>query len=197
MAADALLVVLASVRPSGPGEARALARLEALARGGDPWARSRPLHATASALVVDERGGRVLLRYHERLGQLAQVGGHAEAGEDDPYAVARREALEETGLADLVAWPEPGAPRPVQVQVVPARAHADERAHEHADVRYLLATALPDTSRPERPGAALVWLPFDRAAAAVSDPGLRRLVRLAARLAASRREARAERPARA
>ena len=35
-----------------------------------------------------------------------QVGGHGDPGETDPLAIALREAREETGLTDLVPWPD-------------------------------------------------------------------------------------------
>ena len=73
-----------------------------LARAGDPWDRSAPLHLTASALIVHRESARVLLRWHERLVTWAQVGGHGDPGEEDPLAIALREAAEETGLRDLV-----------------------------------------------------------------------------------------------
>ena len=44
---------------------------------------------------------RLLLRWHERFNRYQQVGGHGDAGEDDPLGVALREAREETGLTDL------------------------------------------------------------------------------------------------
>ena len=47
----------------------------------------------------------VLLRWHERQQAWLQVGGHGDPGEVDPFAIALREAEEETGLADLDVWP--------------------------------------------------------------------------------------------
>src|SRR5579871_5421231 len=76
------------------------------ADAADPWSRSLQLHFTASALVLHPESGRVLLRWHPRLGRWLQVGGHGDPGESDPLAIALREAAEETGLADLVPWPD-------------------------------------------------------------------------------------------
>jgi 8-oxo-dGTP pyrophosphatase MutT (NUDIX family) len=39
-------------------------------------------------------------------GGWLQVGGHGDPGEGDPLAIALREAAEETGLSDLVPWPD-------------------------------------------------------------------------------------------
>ena len=44
---------------------------------------------TASALVVHPSTARAPLRWHDRQQAWLQVGGHGEAGEDDPLEVAR------------------------------------------------------------------------------------------------------------
>jgi 8-oxo-dGTP pyrophosphatase MutT (NUDIX family) len=141
--------------------------------GTDAWSREAPLHVTGSALVVDQASGRVLLRWHERQQCWLQVGGHGDPGESDPLAVALREGREETGLPDLV----PVSPDPVQVVIVPVPARGDEPAHEHADIRYVLATARPDDAVAENPTAPLRWLSLDEAVAAVTEDNLHELLR--------------------
>ena len=42
--------------------------------------------------------------------------------------------------------------------VVPVPASSREPAHEHADLRFVLATARPDAARPENPTAELRWV---------------------------------------
>jgi 8-oxo-dGTP pyrophosphatase MutT (NUDIX family) len=127
---------------------------------------------TGSALVVHPPTARVLLRWHERQQAWLQVGGHADPGETDPFAVAVREAGEETGLTDLVPWPD-GLPRILQVAIVPVPAGKGEPAHEHADVRYALATTSPDAAKPESQKARLEWLTFDDAIARTGEDNLR------------------------
>src|SRR5437773_8539821 len=142
MDADALI---GRYRPRGEAEIRDTERVRALVRAAaDPWLRSLPLHLTASALVVHPDSCRVLLRWHERQQAWLQVGGHADPGETDPYAVALREAHEETGLTDLIAWPQAKKPEPIHVAVVPVPPGRGEPAHEHADVRFALATHMPE-----------------------------------------------------
>jgi 8-oxo-dGTP pyrophosphatase MutT (NUDIX family) len=161
-------------------EAAELPRMAALARGaGDPWSRALPLHFTASAVVVHRETRRVLLRWHPRLGQWLQVGGHGDPGEADPLAIALREAAEETGLTDLVPWPDASLRHVVlcQVPVSPA-----EPAHEHADLRFVLATAQPDAVVPENDQAPLRWLSLDEARAAVAGNNLRDTLDRVARL---------------
>lgn len=152
--------LLASYQPGSDGEAADVARLARVARRGDGWGRHLPLHATASALVVHPPTHRVLLRWHTKLDRWLQVGGHAEPGESDPWAIAVREATEETGLPDIGALePDPGR-RPVHIVIVPVPALGDEPAHEHADVRFLLVTGRPEAAVAESPGALVRWTPL-------------------------------------
>jgi 8-oxo-dGTP pyrophosphatase MutT (NUDIX family) len=170
---NGVLAALAGFEPSSAAEAGDVARIRTLARGGDPWSRSSPVHVTGSAIVVHPRSGRVLLRWHERMQGWLQLGGHGDAGETDPFAIALREAQEETGLRDLAPWPDPARPALLHVVVVPVPAGRGEPQHEHADIRYVLATATPDEATPESPGAALRWLTVDDALALVGEDNLR------------------------
>jgi 8-oxo-dGTP pyrophosphatase MutT (NUDIX family) len=163
----------------GPVEAADVARLRA-AVGADVWSRSAPLHVTASALVVHPPSRGVLLRWHERMQRWMQVGGHFDPGEADPLSAARREAAEETGLADLTT--PPGARGvPVQIVIVPVAAGRGEPAHEHADIRYVFVTGHPESVVPETEGAHLRWLRLHDAGAEVDEDNLRELIRRAAR----------------
>ena len=60
-----------------------------------------PGHITASALVLDDTGGQVLLTLHPRLGRWVQLGGHCEDSDPDIVAAALREATEESGVDGL------------------------------------------------------------------------------------------------
>lgn len=168
--------VLAGHRPEDAREAADLERVRAL--GADPYRRDSPLHVTLSALILHPATARVLLRWHPREERWLQVGGHADPGESDPLAIALREGREETGLDDLVPWPDE---RPVQLVVVSVRASAAEPAHEHADLRYLMITERPETVRPENPQAELRWLPLAEALAEDLEPTVLELLRRARR----------------
>ena len=158
-------------QPAGETETADLRRVRALAASaGDPWRRELPLHVTASALIVHPPTARVLLRWHQRQQAWLQVGGHGDPGETDPLAIASREAYEETGLPDLVPWPDAQI-RHVVIVDVPAG--KGEPAHEHADVRFFLATQTPDAARPENEHAQLRWLSLPAAHDATSQPNLR------------------------
>ena len=167
--------MLAAHRPATGQEAADLDRVRALvdpAAGGtaDPWRRSLPLHVTSSAVIVHPPTGRVLLRWHARQGTWLHVGGHGEPGESDPLAVAVREAVEETGLDDLAPWPDATLRH---VTVVPVPASATEPAHEHADLRFVLATLAPQSARPEDDAAQLRWAGITEATELTASPSLR------------------------
>jgi 8-oxo-dGTP pyrophosphatase MutT (NUDIX family) len=148
-------------RAQGETETADVARMRRLAHSQpDPWLRTLPLHFTASALVVHLESRRVLLRWHQRHRMWLQVGGHGDAGESDPLRIALREAREETGLPDLVPWPDAAIQHAVVCSVPPGKG---EPAHEHADVRYFLATRAPAAARPESPDAPLRWLTVNEA----------------------------------
>jgi 8-oxo-dGTP pyrophosphatase MutT (NUDIX family) len=173
---------LAGYQGRSEAEAADVARMRRLAEAEpDPWSRSLPLHFTASALVVHPDSGRVLLRWHQRMRRWLQAGGHADPGERDPLAIALREAREETGLPDLTPWPD-GTLRHAVVCQVPAG--KGEPAHEHADLRYLLATSTPDAARPENPDAPLRWLAIPAARDLVGANNLRHTLDLVQELLA-------------
>src|SRR5713226_3419943 len=107
-----LAAVLDAYVPRSDQEVADVERLRGVLVGGDAWSRSSPVHATGSAIILHPDSGRVLLRWHERMQAWLQVGGHADPGETTPFLIALREAHEETGLSDLVAWPDSDAPAP-------------------------------------------------------------------------------------
>jgi len=170
-------MLLAQYHPEGEAETADLPRVRALAKAADdPWRRELPLHVTASALIVHPSSARVLLRWHQRQQAWLQVGGHGDPGESDPLTIARREAAEETGLADLVPWPDAQL-RHLVIVGVPAG--QGEPAHEHADLRYFMATRTPEAARAENQDAPLRWLSLAEAREATSEVNLREsLVRL-------------------
>jgi 8-oxo-dGTP pyrophosphatase MutT (NUDIX family) len=145
-------------------------RVRDLIEAGDPWRRSSVLHITASALIVHPDTGRVLLRWHQRHRSWLLVGGHADKDEHDPLAIVLREGREETGLLDLVPWPDTALRHLV---IVPVPANSLEGAHEHADMRFVLATGTPESARPENPAAPLRWLSPDQAQRLVSEANVR------------------------
>jgi 8-oxo-dGTP pyrophosphatase MutT (NUDIX family) len=170
-----VLDVLKLYTPSGDTESADVSRIRSLlATVPDPWPRSLPLHVTGSAVIVHPASERVLLRWHQRQQAWLQVGGHGDPGESDPLAVALREGAEETGLTDLTPWPDASL-RHVVIVDVPA--NDKEPAHQHADLRFVLATDSPEQARPEKPGAPLRWLTMPEALALTGEDNLRETLR--------------------
>ena len=166
-----LTAFLDRYQPRGDTEAADVQRVRALAEtAADPYQRDLPLHVTASAVIVHPPTARVLLRWHQRQQAWLQVGGHGDPGETDPLVIVSREAEEETGLPDLAPWPDAEIRHVVIVNVPPGKG---EPAHEHADIRYFMATHAPDAIRPESARAPLRWLTLPAARDAISQPNLR------------------------
>ena len=166
-----LTALLDRYRPEGVAETADIRRVRTLLEASsDPYRRDLPLHVTASALIVHPPTARVLLRWHQRQQAWLQVGGHGDPGETDPLTIVVREAEEETGLADLMPWPDAEIKQVVIVDVPPGKG---EPAHQHADVRFFMATASPDAIRAENAQAQLRWLTLPAARDTTSEPNLR------------------------
>jgi 8-oxo-dGTP pyrophosphatase MutT (NUDIX family) len=137
-----------------------------------------PGHVTGSAWIVSADARRVLLTHHRKLGRWLQLGGHAD-GEPDVYAVALREAREESGIDALVAPTGDAARLPIDVDVHPIPARAGEPAHLHHDVRFLFVAPADAVPRASDESHELRWVPRDRLAAFVSEKGMLRMERRA------------------
>lgn len=175
-----VLDLLARHEPGDETERVDLQRVRALVgTARDPWSRTTPVHLTASALVVHPASRRVLLRWHLRQRSWLLVGGHADPGERDPLAIALREGREETALTDLEPWPDGEL---CHVAVVSVPASDGEPAHEHADLRFVLATGAPERARAERPETPLRWLSPDEAYRTIDEVNVSRTLSRVERL---------------
>jgi 8-oxo-dGTP pyrophosphatase MutT (NUDIX family) len=92
-----------------------------------------PGHITGSAWIVTPDRNKVLLVHHARLKKWLQPGGHAD-GDEDILRVALREAEEETGLIRLLVHPSV-----FDIDIHPIPARSDFPAHDHYDIRFLVA----------------------------------------------------------
>jgi hypothetical protein len=68
--------------------------------------------------------------------------------------------------------------------IVRVPANASEPAHEHADLRFVFATAEPGAVRPENPDAPLRWLTVAEAERLTAEDNLRETLRRLSWLAA-------------
>ncbi|MBW1602997.1 NUDIX hydrolase [Streptomyces sp. JJ66] len=87
------------------------------------WRSCAPGHLTASALVVDPAGGRVLLTLHRKLRRWLQTGGHCEPQDATLAGAALREATEESGVVGLELLP--GGPARLDQHLTPCAWHLD------------------------------------------------------------------------
>ncbi|CAL9297619.1 NUDIX hydrolase [Streptomyces olindensis] len=138
------------------------------------WKACHAGHLTASALVIDPEGGRVLLTLHRKLRMWLQMGGHCEPGDTTLAAVALREATEESGVSGLSLLP--GGPVRLDRHPIPPP------CHWHFDVQYAVlappgaAHAVSDESLDVR------WFPYDEVADVADDSVVRLLESTRARL---------------
>ncbi len=122
---------LTQYAPSCP-EQQAL-REDFLARAHAVRRSDRPSHLTASAVVLDTSRTRTLLVLHAKVGLWLQPGGHLEDGDATLSAAALREAVEETGVADLQLL----SPMPFRLD----RHAAPCGAEHHLDVQFVVRAA--------------------------------------------------------
>jgi 8-oxo-dGTP pyrophosphatase MutT (NUDIX family) len=87
------------------------------------WKSCREGHITASALVIDPAGGRVLLTLHRKLRMWLQMGGHCEPQDTTLAGAALREATEESGIEGLGLLP--GGPVRLDRHHTPCAWHLD------------------------------------------------------------------------
>ncbi|MFE9203773.1 NUDIX hydrolase [Micromonospora sp. NPDC007230] len=167
--------------PTSPAAALARDRtLELLSAGPVAMSRAhRAGHVTASALVLDHTGARVLLCLHGKFRKWVQLGGHCEPGDPTLAAAALREAGEESGIAGLTVDPEP-----IDVDIHPV---ACQGGSLHYDVRFAVLAPPGATERVSDESEALGWFPPDRLPEPLADgtvqlvaPALAALARRAA-----------------
>ena len=140
--ADALRTLTRWAAPDDPQEQLRSAYVEHLRTHDDGMLRSCvPAHLTASAMVLDDTGERVLLTLHRKGGFWGQLGGHCEPQDDTLAAAALREATEESGIDGLRLLGD----APIDLDRH-ALSTAFGTCGEHLDVRY--AVVAPPGAEP-------------------------------------------------
>ncbi|MEU2914107.1 NUDIX hydrolase [Streptomyces massasporeus] len=140
------------------------------------WKACHAGHITASALVIDPEGGRVLLTLHRKLRMWLQMGGHCEPGDASLADAALREATEESGVQGLSLLP--GGPVRLDRHPIPPPCHC------HFDVQYAVvapsdaAHAISDESLDVR------WFGYDEVAEVADESVVRLLAAARTRLGA-------------
>jgi 8-oxo-dGTP pyrophosphatase MutT (NUDIX family) len=159
--------------PDGQQERLRLTYGEHLAAHPDGmWKACRNGHITASALVIDPAGGRVLLTLHRKLRMWLQMGGHCEPQDTTLPGAALREAMEESGIPGLTLLP--GGPVLLDHHRTPCA--------WHLDVQY--AALAPDgaVEAISEESLDLRWFDYDDVAAVADESVVRLLARTRALL---------------
>ncbi|MEV5353961.1 NUDIX hydrolase [Streptomyces sp. NPDC052693] len=139
------------------------------------WKACRAGHITASALVIDPAGGRVLLTLHRKLRMWLQMGGHCEPGDATLAAAALREATEESGVSGLTLLP--GGPVRLDRHPIPAP------CHWHLDVQYAVVAPVGAAHAVSDESLDVRWFPYAEVADVADDSVVRLLESARARLA--------------
>ena len=179
--ADAI-AVLTAWKPQDPSQ-QALAHgyLAFLAARDDATMRACvPGHLTASAVVLSADLQSTLLTLHPRVGRWLQLGGHCEDGDVTLAGAALREAVEESGIADLRPVADP-----IQLDVHPITCSLGVPTR-HLDVRFAVVAAPGARAVISDESDDLRWWPVD-ALPEQTDPLLAASVRLAVTAAAAGR----------
>lgn len=131
-----------------------------------------PDHLTAGALVLNHDGSQVLLNLHGKAQRWFAFGGHLEPEDDSVAEAALREAVEESGLPDLVLDPVPVHLSLHEVDFCNPRGTV-----RHLDVRFL--ARLGEASAPvvSEESLDIRWFPVDDLP--TDEPDMVDLIRLA------------------
>lgn len=118
-------------------------------------------HFTASAWVVNPERTKVLMIYHNIYDSWAWMGGHAD-GEENLFAVAEREAKEESGITDIKAISEEIA----SVEILTVSGHEKRGkyvpSHLHLNATYFFeAPEEQELSVKPDENSGVMWIDMD------------------------------------
>lgn len=131
---------------------------------------NRTAHFSASAWLLNKEHTKVLMVYHNLYHSWSWTGGHAD-GEPDLLAVAKREAMEETGITDIQAVSD----RIFSIEILTVDGHMKKGSyvpsHLHLNVTYLLEADDQETLhvKPDE-NSGVKWFSPEEALEACSEP---------------------------
>lgn len=145
--------------------------LRLLESGEDIYTReNKTAHLCASSWLINKNRNKVLMVYHNIFHSWSWTGGHAD-GERDLLAVAKREAMEETGVKNIRALEDDI----FSVEILTVDGHEKRGAyvpsHLHLNITYLLEadeTEILCVKQDENSGVK--WFSFEDAISACSEP---------------------------
>ncbi len=131
---------------------------------------NKTAHFTASSWLVNKTHDKVLMIYHNIYNSWSWTGGHAD-GDEDLLAVAKKEAMEETGVENITAVTEDI----FSIETVTVDGHEKRGAyvpsHLHLNVTYLLEADEDEVLRvkPDE-NSGVRWFSLDEALKASTEP---------------------------
>jgi 8-oxo-dGTP pyrophosphatase MutT (NUDIX family) len=173
--ADATSVLAGWQPPNREQDELRRAYLEFLATHDDAMSRTCSAgHLTASALIIDVEGERMLLTLHGKAGRWFQTGGHCEPGDTTIGRAALREAVEESGIDNLRLLPDP-----VRLDRHDVLCSAGQA--EHLDVQYIAFAPPGAVEQRSVESLELAWFWLDQPPE-LTDDAVRGLAAYARRL---------------
>lgn len=115
-------------------------------------------HFTASAWIINPDHSKVLMVWHNIYRSWSWIGGHAD-GDGDLVHVARREAIEESGVENLHLLVK----KPISLEILPVAAHLRRgqkvNTHRHLNLTYLFEASeySPLSVKPDE-NSAVGWI---------------------------------------
>lgn len=131
-----------------------------------------PAHVTASALILSADHRQVLLTLHAKANAWFQMGGHCEETDATLAGAALREAVEESGITDLVLDPQP-----VQLDAHDVPFCDPRGTVQHLDVRFLALAPADAVHATSGESLDVAWWPVD--ALPTDEESIHDLLRLA------------------
>jgi 8-oxo-dGTP pyrophosphatase MutT (NUDIX family) len=144
-------------------------------------------HYTATGLVFNQEGNKVLLVLHKKLQLWLPAGGHVEAGEL-VHEAALREVFEETGIhaklvdpshnLELTSTSEIQIPAPLYVlhEFIPT--YKDKKEHMHYDFIYLMQANEQECRLNEVECEAIAWFSNEQLRICKTSEATRRMCSL-------------------
>lgn len=167
-----ILDLLSQYIPSREEDLATLARFcSFVSANSDCFARElKEGHVTGSAWIVDKSRTHALFTHHRKLHKWLQLGGHAD-GDCDIFAVALKEAQEESGLQNITALSDQIFD--IDIHLVEDRIVGE---HYHYDVRFLFEADRADELIISHESKDLRWIALDEAAAMINEPSVLRML---------------------
>jgi hypothetical protein len=127
-------------------------------------------HVTASSWLLDYRSQHALLTHHRKLNKWMQLGGHCD-GDSDVLRVSIKEAVEESGIEDIVAVNNNIFD--IDIHFIPTNKQVP--GHYHYDIRFLLQARNNQPFKISDESNALRWVSKDRSAMPTDDDSVIRM----------------------